>query len=103
MLGVCRAAPRAPIFRSVRRPLIATDTAAAADAVRFERYRRMTPAEKAQRVVDLTQGACLLALAGLRERHPGASEPELLLRLAVLRLGADAVERAYGWRAPDGA
>jgi hypothetical protein len=44
----------------------------------------------------------MLALAGLRERFPEADERELLLRLAVLRLGADLVWRAYGWRAPDG-
>lgn len=79
------------------------DTTPDADAVRFARYARMTPAEKAARVVELTQTACTLALAGLRGRHPGAQEPELLLRLAALRLGADAVFRAYGWRAPDGA
>jgi len=63
----------------------------------------MSPAEKATRVVELTRAACMLTLAGLRQRHPGANESELLLRLAVLRLGADAVSRAYGWRAPDGA
>lgn len=64
----------------------------------------MTPAEKARRVDELTKGACLLALAGLRKRHPEASEGELLLRLAVLRLGAPLVARAYGWSEPrDGA
>lgn len=79
------------------------DTAPDADAVRFERYTRMSPAEKAARVVDLTRAVCTLALAGLRTRHPAAAEPELLLRLAVLRLGPETVSRAYGWRAPDGA
>ena len=69
----------------------------------FERYARMAPAEKAQRVVDLTRAACTLALAGLRARHPDADEPELLLRLAVLRLGGETVGRAYGWRESDGA
>ncbi|HEV2669691.1 MAG TPA: hypothetical protein VGU74_01250 [Gemmatimonadales bacterium] len=83
-------------------PFPISDTAAAADAVRFERYRRMSPAEKARRVVELTQTACMLALAGLRERHPGATEADLLLRLAVLRLGADTVSRAYRWRPADG-
>jgi hypothetical protein len=53
---------------------------------------------------DLTLGACVAALAGLRSRHPKATDQELLLRLAVLRLGAPVVERVYGWRAPaDGA
>jgi hypothetical protein len=80
-----------------------TDTSPDADAVRLERYARMTPAEKAARVVALTRTACTLSLAGLRERHPDADEQELLLRLAVLRLGPELVSRAYGWRAPDGA
>jgi hypothetical protein len=69
-----------------------------------ELYRLMSPAQKARRVSDLTSGACHLAVAGLRQRHPSASEPELLLRLAVLRLGAETVARAYGWVVPrDGA
>ena len=78
------------------------DTSPAADAIRFERYARMSPAEKASRVVELTRTACTLALAGLCARHPAADEAELLLRLAVLRLGPETVRRVYGWRAPDG-
>lgn len=84
---------------SVSRAASAADTAPDTDAVRFERYARMSPADKLARVVDLTRAACTLALAGLRARHPGADERELLLRLAVLRLGAETVHRAYGWRA----
>jgi hypothetical protein len=80
-----------------------SDTTPDADTVRFRIYSRMTPAEKSARVVDLTRAACTLSLDGLRARHPAADEQELLLRLAVLRLGADTVSRAYGWRAPDGA
>ena len=64
----------------------------------------LTPAARVKRVRDLTVGASLVALAGLRHRHPHATEPELLLRLAALRLGADVVARVYGWRpAEDGA
>ena len=85
------------------RSAVPADTTPDADAVRFEQYARMAPADKATRVVELTQAACMLALAGLRGRYPGAQEPELLLRLAVLRLGAETVHSAYGWRAPDGA
>lgn len=84
-------------------PAIASaDTSLEVDAVRFARYARMSPAEKAQRVVELTRAACTLALEGLRARHPGADAPELLLRLAALRLGGDTVHRAYGWHASDG-
>jgi len=79
------------------------DTTPDVDALRFERYARMSPSEKATRIVDLTRTACTLALAGLRARYPGADERELLLRLTALRLGAETTSRAYGWRAPDGA
>jgi hypothetical protein len=80
------------------------ETTADAATVQFELYRRMTPAEKARRVSDLTRGACQLALAGLRQRHPKATEGELLLRLAVLRLGMETVGRVYGRvPSPDGA
>jgi hypothetical protein len=80
------------------RPL---DTTADMAARQFDLYRQMTAAEKARRVSDLTRGSCVLALAGLRRRYPNAGEPELLLRLTALRLGAEIVTRAYGW--PDGA
>lgn len=79
----------------------ALDTTPEALAVQFALYRRMTPAQKARRVSDLTQGASRLALAGLRRRYPAADDRELLLRLAVLRLGPETVASVYGWR--DGA
>jgi hypothetical protein len=80
---------------------ITSDTTPDVDAIRFAHYADMSPAEKVSRMVSLTQTACTLALAGLRARHPEADEVELLLRLAVLRYGADAVAQAYGWRASD--
>jgi hypothetical protein len=78
----------------------ALDTSPEVEAVRFDLYRRMTPEQKARRVSDLTLGACQLAVAGLKLRYPEAGAAELLLRLAVLRLGAETVARAYGWVAP---
>lgn len=59
-------------------------------------YREMAPAEKMARVRDLTLTVNQLALARLREIHPGESEGELLLRLAQRRLGAELVARVYG-------
>ena len=38
-----------------------------------------------------------------KRRHPNASEQELLLQLAAVRLGPDLTFRAYGWRASDDA
>lgn len=80
------------------------DTSPAAAALQCDLYRRMTPADKARRVTALTQAASRLSLAGLRLRYPQADERELWLRLAVVRLGAPLVARAYGEAAPgDGA
>ena len=77
-----------------------TDTSPDALAVQIELYRRMTPAEKADRLRALTLAVNTLALAGLRQRHPKADERELQLRLAVLRLGEELVARAYHWQLP---
>lgn len=74
----------------------AGDTDAATLRVMDEIYARMTPAEKLARVRDLTLTANLFALAGLRERHPGASEVQLLVELARIRLGDELVVAAYG-------
>lgn len=74
------------------------DTDAETLEVLFELYRRMTPSQKLERVRELTLMVNGLALAGLRRRHPGESEGELLLRLARLRLGDEVVDRVYGPR-----
>jgi hypothetical protein len=36
-----------------------------------------------------------LSLAGIRHRHPQASERECFLRAAAIRLGVDTVRRIY--------
>jgi hypothetical protein len=55
----------------------------------------MTPAQKLDRVRDLTLTAARLALSGLRARHPGEGDGRLLLRLAGLRLGASVAREIY--------
>jgi hypothetical protein len=76
------------------------DTAPDAFAVYVALITALSPADRAARTRGLTLTVNTLALAGLRMRHPAATEQELLLRLAALRLGDDLVERVYGWRAP---
>lgn len=58
-------------------------------------YAQMSPEAKLRRVRELTLAVSRLAMAGLRTRHPGESEGELLLRLARIRLGDDLVNAAY--------
>ena len=74
------------------------DTSADARKVQRELYASMTPAQKLQRMSELTLAVSRLALAGLAARYPDESRSEHLLRLARLRLGNDLVDRVYGAR-----
>ncbi len=77
------------------------DTSPAADRMQFERLRAMSPEERGAILTALTRAVQELALAGLRQRYPAATEDELWLRLAVRRLGADVVQRVTGWAGVD--
>lgn len=81
-------------------PAGAGDTSPQVLRLQYERFRAMSPAEKLRLVSELTRTANRLALAGLAHRYPGADQRELLLRLAVQRLGAEVVATVYGWREP---
>jgi hypothetical protein len=83
----------------MRPPLPAVDdTSTDARRVLTQQYARMSPAEKLRRVDELTRTVGTLALAGLRTRHPGESERDLLIRLARIRLGDALMAQAYGLR-----
>jgi hypothetical protein len=82
----------APIIEGV---ILSRDTDRRAERRQVEVWRRMSPAEKAALVTRATEDALMLALAGIRQRHPGASERECFLRLAEIRLGASLVRAVY--------
>jgi len=44
---------------------------------------------------DLNRAADALAIAGIRQRFPGAADREVFLRLAVRKLGSDLARRSY--------
>ena len=75
---------------------LAEDTHPDAERVLIELLRRATPARKMAMVLDANRTARLLALAGLRERHPGESAAALIRRLADLWLGPELAAKAYG-------
>ena len=77
------------------RGLLAADTSAGAERVLVERWRSMTGPEKARAVTGITLAVQELSLAGIRMRHPGASERECMLRLAALKLGRDLACKVY--------
>jgi len=46
---------------------------------------------------ELSDFAIRMAESGVRARYPGASEREVFLRTAALRLPRELMIRAYGW------
>jgi hypothetical protein len=73
------------------------DTSPEAERILIKGYRRMTPREKMQRVLEMNRFGYQLALAGVRRRHPNADERELNLRIASLSIPADLMRKAFGW------
>jgi hypothetical protein len=62
-----------------------------------ERWRAMPAWRKAWLVDALSRDCEKLALAGIRERHPGVSPEEARLRLGALRIRRDLMIEAFGW------
>ncbi|MGH2571608.1 MAG: hypothetical protein ACRDGR_10300 [bacterium] len=75
--------------------VLASDTSRAAERMQIDLWRRMSPLEKAELLAAISRAAQELSLAGIRRRFPAASEPECLMRLAVLKLGSALAHRAY--------
>jgi hypothetical protein len=106
---VAATAPRTDAFlcyadsvtHPTRRPL-SRDTTLEAAEVQMEIYRRMSPGEKIALVEEANRRARALALAGLRQRHPDASEAELFRRLMDLTLGEALAREVYGPLPEDG-
>jgi hypothetical protein len=78
-----------------RSAILSLDTSADVERLQIEAWRRMSPLEKAGIMSQATNDALTLALSGIRQRHPGASERECFLRLAALQLGPTLVRQVY--------
>ena len=77
---------------------IPSDTSPDAERVLIEGYRRMSPAEKLQRVAALNRALVTLSTARLREQYGAAmSSQELRLRLAALRLDPEIMRTVLAW------
>jgi hypothetical protein len=77
------------------------DTTAEAWRVFLDVQRRMSPAEKLQRVFELSELVQSAAEAGLRHSFPKAGDREIFLRAARQRLGANLFRKVYGDPLPD--
>ena len=75
---------------------LAEDTSPDAERVLIELFRSASPARKIAMVLSANRTARVLALAGLRERHPGESPARLRRRLADLWFGSELASKAFG-------
>ena len=75
----------------------AADTSPEAERVQIEIWRRMTPAEKFAVFAALQRDVELLAEAGIRRRHPDATDREVFLRRVALNLDRATMIRVFRW------
>ena len=73
-----------------------SDTHPKMEALQIQLWRQASATRKMQMLAQLNASARIVALAGLRARHPQASEVELRRRLAGLLLGEEAARKVYG-------
>jgi len=75
--------------------LLASDTSIVAERAQVELWRRMSPIEKLRAVSEISRAVQQLSLSGIRLRHPGASDQECMMRLAILKLGRPLAAQVY--------
>lgn len=78
------------------------DTTPQADARYHELLRRLSPAQRLEAAMRLSQAAREMAIAGIRSRHPGIGDHELRVRLTVRLYGLACARRLFGF-VPDDA
>ena len=71
------------------------DTSEAASRAQVERWRAMTPQEKADLAASLYRMTMAMMDAGIAARYPAASARERFLRRAMLTLGRELAVKAY--------
>jgi hypothetical protein len=73
------------------------DTSKEAEQVYLKLLRDAPLWRKAEMVNSLTRACQEMAAAGIRLRHPGASEEEVRMRLAALWLSRESMIRVFHW------
>jgi hypothetical protein len=78
-----------------RKAILSADTTPEMERRQVEFWRGLSPAERLRLAGDASRAVMNLSLAGVRRRHPHASERECFLRAVAIRIGADNVRRIY--------
>jgi len=73
-----------------------SDTQPEIEALQVSLLREAPVWRKLEMLAQLNAAAQMLALSGLRQRHPVAGEEELQRRLASLLLGEELAKKVYG-------
>lgn len=73
-----------------------SDTHPTVQRMLIERLHQMPGWRKMELLEDMNRMARMVALSGLRQRYPDASEAELHRRLAELLLGKELGDKIYG-------
>jgi len=76
---------------------ILRDTDPAVEEYYFARLREVSPSDKLALISAWCRAVQEIAIAGIRARHPGASDEEVRLRLGSLRLPRETMIEVYGW------
>lgn len=84
----------APDARS-RGAVLSDDTTAEAERMQVEIWRRMSSLERAQVITGACQAARAFAFAGLRQRHPEATDRTLVALYVELTAGPELARQAY--------
>ena len=66
------------------------------ETLQIQLWQRASPTQKMNMLAQLNASARMLALTGLRQRFPQASEAELRRKRADLLLGEDLARKVYG-------
>jgi hypothetical protein len=74
-----------------------SDTDPRAREIQLEILRKKSPEERLLMALRMSDFAFRVSEAGVRARYPDASEREVFLRAAALRVPRDLMIRAYGW------
>lgn len=72
------------------------DTDPKIEALQIQLWRQASPAKKMNMLAQLNEAARILALTGLRDQYPQASEAQLRRKLADLLLGEALAQKVYG-------
>ena len=72
------------------------DTSPEAWRILVELYRNMSPKQRLERALELSDFLRSFCESGIRSQYPQASEREVFLRLTERTLGPDLFRKVYG-------